>query len=391
MISAVARRQIGHGCNTPRLTRQDGADIQDLSSPSQRPLTVREDKMKPLIVGGDVKSTTSNGFILRTWSRLSNILLDPATGTATSAFEKLRAARRIRRPEFQAFGMAIGLFPIVATARSGESFFGIDFLLICTVLFFGMQIGMMVNCLADRDADEVFKSAQADAVRALGVRNVLAQVAVTAFLQGVFFVVLVVRAQSLLLLALSILAAFLSVQYSLPPLHLKSRGVVEILTIGITTIVIPGLVILISARHHVDWIDVLAVAGFAGIMCSLILVETAEDVPEDRKFGVKTTAVQLGLIRTMYFAMILDVVGLCVVVYTIASRHHIRPETLVVVVSGLLPLIYLLRIARSMRGLDENRHIETLRAHSRYLPIVLASTGAGIVIGMFLSSGALSG
>lgn len=345
--------------------------------------------MKPLIIGGDVKSIASNGFVSTTMMALSKTLLDPSTGTATSSAEKFRAIHRIRRPEFWPAGITAGLFPVAATAKSGGGFFGIDLALAWTVICLGTHVGMMVNCLADRDADMAFKSAQAMAVRALGVRNILGQIVVTSFVELVLFIVLVVRTQSPLVVAFGAVAAFLSVQYSLPPLHLKSRGVLEILTVGIATLVIPGLVVMVAARHCIAPIGALALTGGALIMCSLILVETAEDVPEDRKFGVNTTAVCFGLVRTIYFAMTLDLLGVSVLGYSIISQHALFPGTFVALASGLLPLTYLIRIVWSMRGHDENRQIEALRAHSRYLPIILASTGAGMVIGMFLSFGTL--
>jgi 4-hydroxybenzoate polyprenyltransferase len=334
-----------------------------------------------------VESIESNGHVPATMMGLSKILLDPSAGTATTLSEKFWASMRIRRVEYTPLAFVISGFPVAATAKSGAAFFGIDLVLGLAVVIIGSAVCAMVNCLADRDVDVAFKSALATAVEALGVRNILGQIVLNCAVICVIGVVLIVRTQSLLLVVLGVLVAFLGGQYSLPPLHLKSRGVLEILTVGIIGVVIPGLVLMIAARHRIDPIGALAVAGFALVMCSLILVETAEDIPEDRKFGVQTTAVRLGLARTIWFAISLDLLGVSLAAYSssVISEQHLYPGRFVVLASGLLPLTYFVRIARSIRGRGEDEQVNAVRAHSRYLPIMIGSTGAVMIIGMLLS------
>jgi 4-hydroxybenzoate polyprenyltransferase len=326
-------------------------------------------------------------FISNTMTALSKIFLDAPRGTAASFLEKWRATNRLLRPELAGLGVSIVLFPVAATAQSISTFAQVDFVLGYAVVASSGVIATMVNRLADREADIAFKPGQAKALQVLGVRNILFQVVVCCVLVAVFGIILIIRTQCpLLLVTLGVLGAFLGVQYSLPPLHLKSRGVLEIVTVGIALFVIPPLVMMIAVLHRLDPMGTTAVVGFAMVACCLVLVKTAADFPEDRKFGVKTTAVYLGLVRTMYLAIALDLLGLSVVIYATISKRGIGPGIFIILVSGLLPLPYLMKIAGSLRGVEENQQIEAVRAHSRHLPIMLASTCGGMLMGELVSS-----
>jgi alpha-ketoglutarate-dependent taurine dioxygenase/4-hydroxybenzoate polyprenyltransferase len=201
---------------------------------------------------------------------------------------------RIRRPEFMVAEVPILLIGLL-WADPTAAWLGSPVAWLAAVVFFGLfHFGDMVNCLADRELDAVYKTSLSEAVFGLGVRNVTGQIVATAGAVLVGTVALGALTGRWWLLPLVLIGLVLGHQYSYGPLRLKGRGLLQIPTLW--TLIFVGPMLLVTGAV-VGWPSpsLLALVGLYGAMAQLIiLVNTAEDYDEDVANGIHTSAVALG-------------------------------------------------------------------------------------------------
>ena len=212
---------------------------------------------------------------------------------------------RIRRPEFMVAEIPILLIATLLAAPT-LAVFGTGTWWLAVVVFFLMfHFGDIINCLADRDLDAVYKTKQSEAVYGLGVANVRMQLAVTTAL-ALGLSVFLGRWWLTLLVALGL--AWGS-QYSVGPLHLKSRGLWQVVTL-IGIIFVGPMLFIGGVAGGFPGFDLLIVAVLYGVMQQgTILVNTAEDYREDLEAGLHTSAIELGPRRTVALAWTMVAVG----------------------------------------------------------------------------------
>src|SRR5215831_9013300 len=216
---------------------------------------------------------------------------------------------RIRRIEFRISEIPILVIPLLLLLRDTAPFKTFTFWEGIFVFFLLFAFGDMINCLADRDLDAVYKPHLSEAVYGLGVRFVTAQVVATALLALILSVHLAWKLNRWLLVPLVAIGLVLGAAYSVPPIRLKGRGLAQVACLWL--IIFVGPMWLVSMLIG-DWPPaqlLFFAAAYGGLQMGVILLNTAEDYPEDLEANIKTTIVSLGLHRGIELAFWLTAAG----------------------------------------------------------------------------------
>ncbi|GAA0396074.1 UbiA family prenyltransferase [Streptomyces luteireticuli] len=164
----------------------------------------------------------------------------------------------------------------------------------------GLQVANMANALADREQDRRLKSRQSRAVYGLGVTRVVLHTAVSTLVYAAVAAFLAIRTHHWDLLGYAAAFLFIGFAYSLPPLHLKSRGIWHLLSLQTGCMLLPGIAILRAYDHATPWAHVWTLTGFAMVVTSLFVTSHCEDYVVDGQFGTRTYVRALGLAGALY-------------------------------------------------------------------------------------------
>lgn len=212
--------------------------------------------------------------------------------SARSWTTALRDSLRIRRPEFMVAEIPILLVAALLVPGGGSLWSG-RFVELAALFFLLFQFGDMINCLADRDLDAVYKTRLSSAVFGLGTRNVRWQIALTvagALGLGAHLAWTMGKAS---IVALVLAGLVLGAQYSVG-LRLKARGLWQVLGLWAVIFVGPMMLVATAMGTSVPWPLLVLFAAYGAMQQGIILVNTAEDLPEDTDYGIRTAAVALG-------------------------------------------------------------------------------------------------
>src|SRR5262249_25378304 len=150
------------------------------------------------------------------------------------------------------------------------------------IFIFLFVFGDLLNCLADRDLDAVFKPHLTEAVDGLGPRNIIIQAALSALAALALAAHLSWRLDRWVLLPGCAFGLFVAYAYSVPPVRLKGRGLWQLVFYVFGLFAGPMIYVALLFRPWPTW-DVVAVAlTYALTQTGVLLVNTAEDLPEDR-------------------------------------------------------------------------------------------------------------
>ncbi|MGH3875481.1 MAG: prenyltransferase [Actinophytocola sp.] len=292
---------------------------------------------------------------------------------------RIRYSVRIRRVEFLPVMLAIYLIPALLSVDSASTLATGNFLLVLVMALSIMHFIDMTNAYADRDVDAVYKARLSRSVYGLGLRNVRRQIAVT----GVFVLALAtyftIRTGNWDLLPLVAFTLYIGAGYSVPPLHLKSSGVWQMPGLAAVLIWLPMLIVVRSVPGELSWPVLAAIVGFGINQVGIVLVNTAEDLPEDEAFGIRTCVRALGMTRAMATAVGMIAIGgstVCLSVFAIGG------PTL-----GMIPMVVAIGFAlmhvfgtwRGVRGKSIEDALAYLRPRAKLVPLQVATTGWGTV------------
>ncbi len=244
---------------------------------------------------------------------------------------------RVRRLEYRVAELPLFLIPVLLTAHDAAVFASAPFWEGFGIFFFLFVFGDLLNCLADRDLDAIYKKHLSEAVYGLGVRGVAVQAAVSAAAAlglAVHLAWMLDRWQLPAAVALGLAAGW---AYSVEPVRLKGRGLWQVAFFWLGLFAGP---MLLAAMFITPWPDpaVCAACLAYGLMqTGVVLVNTAEDFPEDRQMGVRTVIVSLGLRRGIGLALGLAVPGLVGLLAVFAAMFSARGKP-PAALAGLLPL-----------------------------------------------------
>ena len=283
----------------------------------------------------------------------------------------LRDAWRLRRPEFMRAEIPILFIPAFLSASRPADFARVAFWEGTVLFWLLFQIGDLVNCLLDQEVDLHRKTHLSEAVQALGTRNVKAQIAVSAAVAVGLGAHLGITLARPWMAAGAVLGVLLGASYTAPPLRLKSRGLIQLGAYIALLFVGPMAMI---AGLFVAWPSaaVLAVGvAYGAMQTGVLLVNTAEDLDEDEREGIRTVAVALQAAGTMRLGRALAAGGGIGLGGVLAASMEVGWMRV-----ALLPLLavvaynerWLGALARATRGVAEGRAREAIRKQGKYVP-----------------------
>ena len=211
--------------------------------------------------------------------------------------------------EYRIAEIPLFLIPVLLTVRHESALVSVEFWEGLVIFLFFFAFGDLLNCLVDRDLDATYKPKLSQAVYGIGVRGVKLQAALSAVAAMVLAVHLAWLRDRWLLVPATALALFTAFAYSVPPLQLKGRGVWQLAFYWLGLFAGPMLFTAMLFRDLPSW-EVIAVALSYGLFqTGVLLVNTAEDFPEDRQMGVRTVIIALGIRRGIWAACFFAVLG----------------------------------------------------------------------------------
>jgi alpha-ketoglutarate-dependent taurine dioxygenase/4-hydroxybenzoate polyprenyltransferase len=283
----------------------------------------------------------------------------------------LRDSLRIRRPEFMVAEIPILLVPTLL--GTGPAFDAWRFAELAVLFFLLFHFGDMVNCLADRDLDAVYKTRLSEAIYRLGVANVRWQIALTtlgALALGTHLAWVTGRHA---ILALVVAGLLLGAQYSVGPLRLKGRGVAQVAALWAVIFVGPMALVALALGGTLASGLLGAFACYGVMQQGIIVVNTAEDLPEDIEYGIRTTAVALGLRGALALACAMVGLGGFALIALFADMAGARAAIAIgpLACAWAWVLWQITAAARSTRARDP---IAALRPRARLVPLWIATT-----------------
>jgi 4-hydroxybenzoate polyprenyltransferase len=297
---------------------------------------------------------------------------------------------RIRRVEFRVAEIPILLIPIILLVHDTATFRSFTFWEGIFVFFLLFAFGDMINCLADRDLDAVYKPHLSEAVYGLGVPFVKFQVAATALLALALTAHLAYQLHRWELLGLVAIGLALGAGYSVKPIQFKGRGLAQVFCLWLIIFVGPMLFIalLISSTPSLEMI--LFAAAFGALQMGIILVNTAEDYPEDLEARIRTSVVALGLHRGINLAFWLTAAGAIGLIGALGfmfQRRSIEFIWLLALFPAVLTYIYVLVDIGRLRAFIARQEladaIATVKRSAKKVPIWLTAVAWSTVIACF--------
>ncbi len=297
-------------------------------------------------------------------------VLDPRPGWRA----KLHASWRLRRPEFLKAEIPILTIPALLAAPDLAALATATMLDVLLLFFLWFHLGDLVNCLMDREVDVHRKTHLSEAVRTLGVANVKAQIAATALASVAVAAHLVIALGRTDLALLGVLGVFLAVQYTAPPIRMKSRGVWQIGAYMGLLFLFPMAFLEIAVTGTVSALGVAVAVAFATMQSGILLVNNAEDLDEDEREDIYTASVALGARRAVRVGRVMAVAGGSALAAVLATAGALPAL-------GVLPLLgttvatdrWLARLqARTDTYADADAR-EAIRAQGKHVPTRIES------------------
>lgn len=289
----------------------------------------------------------------------------------------VRDSWRLRRPEFLRAEIPILSIPAFLSAGAPRDLLRSTFWEAVLLFFLLFNIGDLVNCLLDREVDLHRKTHLSEAVRALGATNIKVQIAVSSIIAAALGAHLAWSLRRPWMALAVVLGIVLGAGYTAPPLRFKNRGLLQLAAyVGLLFV---GPMVLISGIF-VPWPTpeiLLASVFFGAMQTGVLLVNTAEDLDEDEREGVRTVAVALQAAGTMRLARWLTILG--GLGFGVLLAPSLRPWWML---AALAPLVVAVAYNEHwLRGLvartsnaTESVAREAIRKQGRYVPRHIEAT-----------------
>ena len=258
---------------------------------------------------------------------------------------------RIRRVEFRIAEIPILAIPLLILLRDTAPLKTFQLWEGVFIFFLLFAFGDMINCLADRDLDAVYKPHLSEAVYGLGVGFVTFQVIVTAVLALVLSFHLSWSMNRWLLFVLVAIGLLLGAAYSVKPVQLKGRGLAQLICLWLIIFVGPMLFVGLLVDAVPSLSVLIFAAAYGTLQMGIILVNTAEDYPEDLKANITTSVVALGLHRGITLAFWLVVIGALGVLTSLIWMLRQRGSGLIWVLTTLPAIAACIYVIASVGGL----------------------------------------
>lgn len=300
--------------------------------------------------------------------------------TPLTGKQKLVASIRIRRIEYQPVMLAIYLIPSLLSVPSASVLLSWHYALVLVMALLLMHLCDMTNVYADRDLDATYKPKLSQAVYGLGLRNVRRQMAVTTVLAQALGIYLAVETGNWDLIPLVAFTLWFGAQYSIPPVYLKSSGIWQIPGLCAVIAWLPMLVVVRAIPGDLTWLLLATIIGFGVNQIGIVMLNTAEDLPEDTQFGINTCIRALGLTRAMATATGMIAVGGSTVCVTVVAAGGFTFGAIPMIAAIAFALWHVAGTYRGVRGRPDDEALAVLRRRAKLVPLLVATTGWGTVI-----------
>ena len=231
-----------------------------------------------------------------------------------AAHTSLWAYTKVCRLEYLRGEAPAVLIPALITTTSVQALFAPAVLEAVAVFAILYLAGFIVNALVDRDLDvkyDTFKREIGEATNKLGVRRMRAILAAHLIVALGLSVHLSMVLRAPELFALAAVGTFLAMAYSLPPLHFKVRGVAaHAVSLSLSAFAIPFLFLYRVAAGEIDAMGWAICGAFTLTHYGLTYTNQAYDFDLDKREGVQTPPVRVGLRRSLVASAIMTTVGL---------------------------------------------------------------------------------
>lgn len=224
-------------------------------------------------------------------------------------WQKILWSLRIRRVEYRIAELPIFLIPmflLIPDLNVLQSVSCWESLAIFLLLF---AFGDLVNCLADRDLDAVYKPHLTEAVLGLGIRNVWMQSVVSAIVALTLAFHLSWVLQRWLFVPMVLVGLAVAYAYSMPPFRLKGRGFWQLSFYWVGLFAAPMCLSAYTFAEKFNWSIIGIAMAFGMMQTGVILINTAEDFPEDKAMNVTTIIVAIGLVPGIQLSLWLTTLG----------------------------------------------------------------------------------
>lgn len=302
---------------------------------------------------------------------------------------------RIRRVEFRIAEIPIIAIPVLLLIENTEPLKTISFWEGIFVFFFLFAFGDMINCLADRDLDAVYKPHLSEAVYGLGIGFVKFQIAASAFCALALSAHLSWEMNHPLIFLLVAAGLMFGAAYSVKPIQLKGRGIAQLICLWLIIFIGPMLFVSLLVAASPSFTFLIFAAFYGTLQMGVILVNTAEDYPEDSEANIKTTVVSVGLKRSISLSFWLTLAGaFCLT--TMLYIFFYKQNDLLLGVTITLPVaaayFYVLhriwKLKLSIANMTLKGSIQTVKCSAKNVPIwitIAAWSTLGATVALFLS------
>jgi 1,4-dihydroxy-2-naphthoate octaprenyltransferase len=269
----------------------------------------------------------------------------------------------VRRPEFFRAELPILLIPALLSAASLSALASPAFLEATLLFFLLFNVGDMINCWFDRDVDLHRKTHLAEAIAKVGRRSLAVQIAGSALLATALAVHLALTLSRPWLAPAGLLGALLGAGYTAPPLRLKSRGLLQLAAYVGLLFIGPMVMVAGVFQQNPSLEVVLTSLAFGAMQTGVLLVNTAEDLDEDEREGIRTVAVVLRARGAIVLARALVLGGGLALALLLRSWA-------VVPLLGVVAwnVRWLHALVTRMTPLDETARREAIRAQGKHVP-----------------------
>lgn len=286
----------------------------------------------------------------------------------------------IRRIEFRVAEIPILAIPVLLAARDGSPFRTFAFWEGVFLFFLLFAFGDMINCLADRDLDAIYKQHLSRAVYGLGVKFVTFQVVASAVVAVAVAAHLSWALGRWALFGLVLAGLALGAAYSVEPVRLKGRGLAQLFCLWLVIFVGPMVMAELFVGPRVEAGPLALAAAFGALQMGLILVNTAEDYPEDLEAGVNTVIVSLGLARGIGLAYGLALGGAAALLATLGALFRNEGvgasawASLLPVAAACAYAVHGVgRVSRAVAGASEEDAVRAVKREAKRVPLWLTA------------------
>ena len=224
-------------------------------------------------------------------------------------WKKVLWSLRIRRIEYRVAELPIFLIPIFLVSSDPTFFGGLVFWESLVLFLLLFAFGDLLNCLSDRDLDAVYKPHLTEAIDGLGVRGVWMQAVISALIAVGLSAHLSVWLERWFLTPMVLIGLLLAYSYSIEPIRLKGRGLWQLgfYWLGLFTAPMGMSIYIFSSEWN--FLAVAVALAYGWMQTGVILVNTAEDFPEDLAMSVRTIVVVLGLKKAVFLSFLMTTFG----------------------------------------------------------------------------------